>query len=135
MSKQKSIPIYIADTHSFYWYLQQPSLLSPAADAVFRLVETNSAQMVIPAIVIAEIYYLTKKKGKPLTPSRLLAQIEQAPGYLLSELGVPQLERLEELDIPEMHDRLIVAEAIIYQAPIVTKDAEISKIAKIETIW
>jgi len=50
LGKKKSInttktPVYIADTHALYWYLQNPHRLSPAADAVFRLAEKQGALM------------------------------------------------------------------------------------------
>lgn len=133
--KKPDLPAYIVDTHSFYWYLQSPDRLSVAADAIFRLVEAEKAQLIIPAIVIAEIYYLTRKKGQPLLPSKLLEDIYQAPGFYLSELGRPQLQKIEVLDIPEMHDRLIAAEALVHEAPVMTKDPVLQTLNEIETVW
>lgn len=129
------LPAYVVDTHSFYWYLQNPDRLSIAADAIFRLAEAEKARLIIPAIVIAEMYYLTRKKGQSLSPSKLLKDIYEAPGFHLSELGRPQLEKLEVLDIPEMHDRLIAAEALVYKAPVVTRDPLLQNLNEIETVW
>lgn len=132
---EAGLPVFILDTHSFYWYLQSPYRLSPAADAIFRLAEAEGAFLLVPAIVISEIYYLTKKKGKALSPSRLLRDIQVAPGFHLSELGRPQLEKLDAIDVPEMHDRLIAAEALVYRAPVVTKDPVLQNLNQIQTVW
>jgi PIN domain nuclease of toxin-antitoxin system len=127
---------YVADTHSLYWHFKYPDRLSAAADAVFRLAETGNAIIVIPAIVVAELYFLTVKQRQPFTPSELFTLLEQREGVYLSDLGRVQLENLALIDdIPEMHDRLIAAEAMALNAPIVTRDGIMSRSQHIRTIW
>ena len=63
---------FVADTHALWWYFQSPERLSIAASAVFQLAETGNATVVVPAIVVAEFYYLSAKLGSPLEPSALL---------------------------------------------------------------
>lgn len=123
------------DTHSFYWYIKEPSRLSPAAEAVFRLAEAGGATLIVPAIVVAEIYYLTLKYGNPLSPSQLLADMDKA-GIYLSELGRHQLAQMDHLGtISEMHDRLIAADALVHEAPVVTRDPSIRDAGTVPTIW
>lgn len=129
------VPTYVVDTHALYWYLQDPDRLSVAADAIFRLAEAGQAYVVVPAIVVAEIFYLTRKQGRVLTPSELLADLEEAQGFLLSDLGRAQLEQLELLDVPEMHDRLIAAHAVVHGSPVVTKDPAIHSLSGVEAVW
>ena len=58
------------------------------------------------------------------------------PALELPELGREQLEFLDRLpEIPEMHDRLIAAEALIRDAPLVTRDAILTASPQIETVW
>ncbi|MDP1808010.1 MAG: PIN domain-containing protein [Actinomycetota bacterium] len=126
---------YVADTHALYWYLQNPARLSAAADAVFRLAEVGGALIIIPAIVVAELYYVAKKQNHDLSIAGLLSDIDAAPGFMLSELGQAQLELLEAVDIDEMHDRLIAAEALARKAAVVTKDQTLRNSQLIDTIW
>lgn len=128
-------PLYVLDTHSFYWYIKDPSRLSPAAEAVFRLAEAGGATLIAPAIIVAEIYYLTLKYGNPLLPSQLLADMDKA-GIYLSELGRAQLEQIEHLGtVSDMHDRLIAADALVHKAPVVTRDPSIREAGNVSTIW
>ena len=127
---------FVTDTHALWWYFRSPERLSAAASAVFQLAETGNAIVVVPAIVVAEFYYLSVKLGRPLEPSALLATLDSVGGIELSELGRAQLERLDWFpEVPEMHDRLIAAEADAIGAPVVTRDAALAASTVISTIW
>ena len=66
----------------------------------------------------------------------LLASLDAVSGIELSDLGRAQLERLDRFpEIPEMHDRLIAAEAAILDAPVVTRDETLTASRQIETVW
>ena len=104
---------FVVDTHTLWWYLTEPERLPSAAANVFNLTATGGANIWVPAIVVAELYYLSEKLGTPLTPSDLMVRIAMSPGMGLSVLGQDQLELLPLLtEIPEMHDRLIAAAAM-----------------------
>ena len=127
---------FITDTHALWWYFRSPERLSAAASAVFQLAETGNAVVVVPAIVVAEFYYLSVKLGNPLEPSALLTTLDSVGGIELSELGRAQLERLDRFpEVPEMHDRLIAAEADVIGAPVVTRDEALAASTGISTIW
>ncbi len=126
----------MVDTHALWWYLQSPDRLTPAASAVFRLAETGNATIVVPAIAVAEFYFLSVKLKQPVAPSTLLDALAGVSGIELSDLGRAQLERLDQFpDIPEMHDRLIAAESAALNAPVVTRDATLSASPNVETVW
>lgn len=130
------IPVYVADTHALFWYRQDPSKLSPAADAVFRLAYAGGARILVPAIVIAELYYLTRKLGAVQSPSDILAGINGSREMVFSGLGQDDLVNLEKVnDVPEMHDRLICAAALAHGAAIISKDETLRSSAAVETIW
>lgn len=73
-------PRFVVDTHALWWYLRSPERLSAAASAVFRLAEIGSATIVVPAIVIAEFYFLSVKLGQPLVPDKLLSALAEVDG-------------------------------------------------------
>jgi len=127
---------FVTDTHALWWYFRSPERLSAAASAVFQLAETGNAVVVVPAIVVAEFYYLSVKLGRPLESSIFLEALDSVGGIELSELGRAQLERLDRLpEVPEMHDRLIAAEANVIGASVVTRDEALAASTGISTIW
>ena len=127
---------FVVDTHALWWYLRSPDRLTAAASAVFRLAETGNATIVVPAITVAEFYYLSVKLGHPVAPATLLDILTGVSGVELSDLGRAQLEILDLFpEIPEMHDRLIAAEAFALDAPVVTKDGALAALAQVETVW
>jgi PIN domain nuclease of toxin-antitoxin system len=136
MMYDPSLLVYIVDTRALFWYLKRPGQLSPAADAVFRLAAVGGAQIVAPAIVVAELFYLGEKTGVPLLPSTLLDDINHSREFIFSELGQAQLESMETVDwVPEMHDRLIAAEALVFQAPIISRDEALGASGVVDVIW
>ena len=68
---------FVADTHARWWYFRSPERLSAAASVVFQLAETGNATVVVPAIVVAEFYYLSAKLGSALAPSALLEALDR----------------------------------------------------------
>ena len=129
-------PVYVADAHSLFWYRRDPGRLSAAADAAFRLAFAGGAYILVPAIVVAELYYLTQKLGSAISPSDLLADINGSREFVFSELGQSQLERLEDVeDVPEMHDRIIAATALAQGAAIITKDESLRRSMAVEVVW
>ena len=129
---------FVADTHALWWYFQSPERLSAAAgaSAVFQLAETGNATVVVPAVVVVEFYYLSAKLGSPMEPSALLEALDSVSGIELSELGRAQLERLDRFpEVPEMHDRLIAAEADALGAPVVTRDEVLAASDRVATVW
>ena len=103
---------FVVDTHVLYWYLAHPTLLSPASRAALSLTEAGLAELWIPAIVIPELDYLCRKYRVPRLAGLLLEQAEASANYRLAPLGPETLRIFLGLEAPpEMHDRLIVAEA------------------------
>jgi PIN domain nuclease of toxin-antitoxin system len=82
------------------------------------------------------LYYLTQKLGLPVPPSELLADINDSREFVFSELGQAQLEKMEEVaGVPEMHDRLIAAECLVHDAPIISRDQALRSSGAVEVIW
>ena len=126
----------MVDTHALWWYLRSPERLTVAATAIFRLAETGNATIVVPAIVVAEFYFLSVKLGKPLAPADLLDALASVGGIELSDLGRAQLEKLDLFpEIPEMHDKLIAAESAALDAPVVSRDEKLLASERIDTVW
>ena len=132
----RDLPEYLVDSHALFWFLEYPSLLSPAADAVFRLAAAGGAVIVVPAIVVAELFSLTAKAELPILPSDLLSRINASREFAFSELGQDQLEAMGSIaGVTEMHDRLIAAEAVVRQAPVISRDKILRLSQVVDVIW
>lgn len=130
------LPVYVVDAHALYWRFRDPSSLSRGAQTAFASTEGGGGEAIVPAIVVAEVYYLSRKLGRPFVPQRILDAIDATPGYAFSPLGRRQLQLLDQLTaIPEMHDRMIVADALVHGATVITRDPAIQASGLVPTLW
>ena len=100
------------------------------------MADEGRALIVVPAIVVAEFFYLSVKEQQPYSPADLIRAIDSRAGIQTAELGAAQLQLLDQLvEIPEMHDRLIAAEAVMRGAVAVTIDRLIAASPNVQTLW
>lgn len=131
-----SLPIYVTDTHSLIWYLLNSSKLSYEANKAFEEVETGRAQLIIPAIVIAEIIYLIKRVKIEAELDALIQKIQKSDNFQISPLSINILLSMKnQKNILEMHDSLIVCEALVHSAKNITKDKEIINSKLVDVVW
>ncbi len=124
--QSSELPLYVTDSHSLIWYLLDSPKLSFNASEVFKTVEQGRANLLIPAIVIAEIIYIVQSGKVQADLDNLLLKIQESDNFHISPLGLDVLICLkEQTEISEMHDRLIVCEALLKKGKIITKDKQI----------
>ena len=127
---------FVVDTHALWWHFKASPRLSLRVSDIFRMADAGEAIIIVPAIVVAEFYFLSIKFRQPVLPSELMDAVNTARGFELSDLGMAQLEKLDDLqEIPEMHDRLIAAESLVLDAPVITRDRVFSNSSQVETVW
>ena len=124
----------VLDTHVAVWWAADPSLLGRAA----RVRLETEDRLGIPSIVFWEVALLVRKRKLDLgTPAKDWADAIQS---------VPRVETLPltaeiavHADQLEMHadpaDRFIVATALRYGVPLVSKDRLLRSLRFVETIW
>lgn len=54
-------PLYVIDTHTLIWYLIDDQKLGSNVTQIFAAAERGEALLVIPSIVVAEMYYANQK--------------------------------------------------------------------------
>jgi len=134
--KSNELPLYVTDSHSLIWYLLESPRLSFNANEVFKAVEQGKANLLIPAIVIAEIIFIVQGDKVKADLDSLILQIQKSSNFHISSLGLDELICLkEQTEIREMHDRLIVCEAILHKAKVITKDKEIRDSGAVAVVW
>ncbi len=104
---------HFVDTHAFLWYLAGSPLLGENAKAILQ--EPASA-LLLPATALAEACWIVQRGRVALTISDILTAIDNDPRIVIVPLDRTIIERSNTLTaIGEMHDRQIVATALVFQ--------------------
>jgi len=128
--------LYVTDTHSLLWHLYDLPQLTPAAQAAFSDVENGEATLLIPAIVLAEIVFTVERRRHDIDVGEILDRITVSDNYQVLPFDLHAARRLADVTaISEMHDRMIVCEALAHQAPLITRDKEIIISGIVQTVW
>lgn len=127
--------IYVTDTHSLVWYFIDDPQLSKKALNVFEKTIKDGI-IIIPILVLAEIMYISKKGRITISFQDTLNKIDESENFDIVPLDTNILKIADKLDIDlEMHDRLITATAVSFNAPLITKDRSIIDSKVCNTIW
>jgi len=126
---------YVADTHALFWYLTGSRRLGPDAKAAFEEAEIGAAIIYVPAIVLAELYYLNVKAGRPLSFKAEFEKLKDAGLFEFIPMEADHVLEFDQDSIPEMHDRLIVGATRRLNAACLTKDSEIVDSGLVTTVW
>lgn len=127
---------YVADTNSLFWYLTNSPRLSANVSAAYDEADDGSAIIYIPAIVLAELYYLNVKQGSPIDFAQTVDDLLNASQFILlpfNPLDVLEFDACSA--VPEMHDRIIAAVAKRLNVPCLTSDVAIRQSGLITVIW
>lgn len=131
---------YVTDTHALLWHLYMPSRLGAAAQAAFHAADQGDAIIHIPAVVLAEILMVIQRgRLAGITLAQLLPHVEAIQGsrnFLLSSLHPATILGSHVLTaIPDIFDRLIVAEAIERQTALLSRDGVIRASGLVPLVW
>lgn len=127
---------YMTDTHSLLWAFRYPRKLGENARQAFEEVANGEAKLLIPVIVLAELIFTIENKPVQADFDEILKAIKASPNIEFLDLDLLSTLKLRELtQINEMHDRMIVASAIKYQVPLITRDENITNSGLVKVIW
>lgn len=102
--------MYVADTHAWVYYLLNK--LPRAANQVFTSTENGKDVMFVPTIALGECVYL-----------------------IVVPLTFDITKTLPNINLKELHDKMIAATAKFLGATLITKDKEIRDSNIVKTIW
>jgi len=127
---------YVADTHSLLWYFARPKLLGPGATAAFAQVAAGEASLVVPVVVLAELIFALESKPLSADFDLVLSRLQASPNVAIADWTLARTLDLRMLKaIPEMHDRVIVAEALARGAILITRDEAITASGLVPVVW
>jgi len=126
---------YVTDTHSLVWYFTEDARLSKRALQGFEgTIEEGT--IIVPAVVLAEIMYIAHKGRITLTFDKILDKIREYENFDIAPLDTDILKEANKIKVDiEMHDKLIVATALFYNAALITKDKEIRDAGLCSILW
>lgn len=82
-----------------------------------------------------EIMYLSEKKRIPLTLDEIINDLNKKECYSIVEFDVEILKKAASFHFYELHDRLILATAMVLGMPIISSDKKFDSVEDIEVIW
>ena len=129
---------YVLDTVALVRFLEDN--LPKGAEKAFKEAEAGRARLYLPEIALGEFAYIALK-GR-LGGENPRAEVEEvvdqimATSYIsLSSLSHSAWDILIGLNISELHDRMIVADALDRDLPLVTSDESVSSVPGLRIIW
>ena len=126
---------FVTDTHTLIWYFTEDSRLSRKAFDAFEGT-VKDGTVIVPAVVLAEIMFIAKKGRVTLTFEDTLKKVEGYENFDIAPLDAEILKIADRIEPDlEMHDKLIVATALYYEAALITKDDMIGKSGIVPAIW
>ena len=125
--------LYVVDTHPLIWYLAEK--LPGNIDKIFKASENGDCVIFIPAIVLAECYYLIEDGRIQLNFNDILAKIEESSNFIIVPFNLDIIKMLPKINIKELHDKIIVSTAKFLNATLITKDSKIRDSKIVETVW
>jgi predicted nucleic acid-binding protein len=126
---------YVTDTVALILRLEKRTM-GPAAHQIFADVEHGHGRLLIPTMSFAEIMYLAERKRIVATLADVHGYMQQYPNCVEAALTFAIVTTAQKItDIPELHDRLIAATAVYFDAPLLTNDRAIGASVHVQTLW
>ena len=129
-------PCYTVDTHALIWFITEDDRLGEKAKDVLLEADRGEACVIVPCIVLAECLYIFERRDLRHEFDNLLWRLEHLPGYEPYPLDLAIIREMRLLDkLRELHNRAIVATALLTGSVLLTKDREIVESGYVRTLW
>jgi len=126
---------YVVDTMAVVLRLEKRRI-SVHVKEVFVRAEAGQVELFIPAMVLAEIGYLSEKERIDTSLETAMAYAEKCDTISVEPITAQIVVRAFEIsDIPELHDRIIAATAIHRNAMLISNDPVIASSKFLKTLW
>lgn len=130
---------FVTDTHPFVHHVTgRRNRLGRKALRIFDLVKRGRETLIVPFTVLEEVMLLSEigRIRLPLPFRDFVISIRQAENF---DLGVNDtallLEAATFTTIRDPYDRLIIAQARVAGAPLITGDGKIQESGLVRTLW
>jgi len=127
--------IYVFDTHVLIWYFIGSKRLKRKLKERIEEVRNTGGRLLVPTIVIAEALAIAEKGKVEFDFQGMYQLIKDEPEFEIVGFTPEIMEEAMHTEIPEIHDRIIVATAKFYRAGLLTKDKIILESGEVEQLW
>lgn len=135
MTKLSLAAEYVADTVGLILHLEKRKS-GASAEQIFDAVENADTIIHIPAMVFAEILYLSEKRRITATPTNVFQLLQNFPNFKEFPINLDVVKSAAQItDVPELHDRIISATAKLLNLELITNDRKIQNSNFVKTIW
>jgi PIN domain nuclease of toxin-antitoxin system len=132
MEQSKRITV---DAHTLIWYAHKGSNVMLSDTALKAINEAEGyGTIYVPIIALLEVLWIIEKGKYPISFKSLKDTLKRNIAFEIVPLTYTLMEISEELKNMELHDRVIVATAIMTDTELVTKDTIISRVYN-RVIW
>jgi PIN domain nuclease of toxin-antitoxin system len=135
-STETTRPAYVVDTHALIWYLTRDRKLGPRASTIFIAAENGETQIIISAIVIAELFYANEKWRLFADFALALHDLLTKPYFQFANFTARDVfDFAADHAVREMHDRIIAGLARRLGVPLITSDPNLAEAGLVEIAW
>ena len=127
--------IYVFDTHVLIWYFIGSKRLKRKLKERIEEVRNTGGRLLVPTIVIAEALAIAEKGKVEFDFQGMYQLIKDEPEFEIVGFTPEIMEEAMHTEIPEIHDRIIVATAKFYMAGLLTKDKIILESGEVGKLW
>ena len=126
---------YVTDTMALIIRLEKRKLPSKIK-SIFQEAEKGTTEIIIPAMVLAEIGYLSEKGKIEINLQEVKNYCSKFKSLKVIPISEEIIEKTFEIDdIPELHDRIIAGTAMELKLELITNDPIITNSKFVTVIW
>lgn len=123
------------DAHTLIWFFHTESNNKLSRKAMTIIIEAEeNGTIYVPTVVLMEVMRILEKRKYPVPFDEILQYIEENEAYKIVPLTTKIIKVIRNLQSRDLHDRVIIATALITDSVLVSKDKEI-KSTGLNVIW
>lgn len=127
--------LYVLDTHVLIWYFTGSKRLKSTLKDKIDETRNSNGRLLVPTIVLAEALDVTEKGKVEFDFYEMYRFLREEPEFEIVSFTPEILDQtIQVQDLPELHDRIIVATARFYGAGILTKDRIILESGEVRSV-
>jgi PIN domain nuclease of toxin-antitoxin system len=125
----------LADTVTVIRHFSDAGQIGRKAYELISGVERGQHHCYVSTISLVEILYLSEKNRIPIHLGETLEKLNKSENYSIVDLTPEIVGVAEQIQFPDIFDRLIMATAQYLGIPILTSDQDMASKNVVETIW
>ena len=126
---------YLADTVAIVRHMRKRRMGNQAG-RILDEADSGLHTIHLSAMTLMEVLYLSERRRIDLRLSELIERVVGSPNYHLVPIGREIVVTAEDVDdVPELHDRILVATAKWLHVTLLTSDQVIARSKHVQAIW